>query len=307
MKPSEAKGMERKNNGKKYLCVFYLFLFFGAFFPLRASSEEGPPQEETNLGREKTEAALSEKQLLGPLVSPEKRWEVEVGGGVTDYNFAPAAPDVFFQITYKKENKFYVQGGFDYFDAFGEQAYTFSAGGGYWVLPYLTLSDSISIATNAVIVPRFENSFEIDGVLPHDFVPFLIYNFSSYDGVNVHTINPGISWYFTSWGIWEVDYYLAINNFENHSSGRLDHSFFTKFTFIPWEERLSLFISYGHNEESFDPGDSLVLEKFKSHAVGGGIEWVTVYDIGLRFNVEYENRDNGETLHTYNSSIFYRF
>lgn len=248
-----------------------------------------------------------EQAALGPLVSPQQAWQVEVGGGAQDFNYNSTAPSIYTQVLYKRPQKYYLLGRFDYLDKFGSQASQFTAGGGYYVHPKIILNDTVSISTNDIVTPRVQNIFEIDGILPKGFMPYLRYTFRHYDGVDLNMITPGFQWYYSNWFILDLNYTLAINDFQGLPSGRTDNSFSGRVYFIPIENRLSFFAYYARTEESFDTGNALQFGRFHANLVGGGVEGFFTNSMGLRFYTDYENRDNGQTVHSYNSAFLYRF
>ncbi len=245
-------------------------------------------------------------QLSG-VPGTDKNWRIDVGGGAQTFNFFDTSSTVFTQVYYQKPKKFFLVGRFDYLNKFADKSYTGTLGGGYWVHPKILLSDTMSVAPSAYVSPEFQNTFEISGILPKGFNPYLRYNYRHYQIADVNMLTPGISWYFTSWGIVDFNYTLAINSFKSFQGGTYDNSFATRFTFIPIEDRFKLFVGYARTEESFDAGNTLQFGKFHANVVSGGFEWVMFRDIGLRFDTAYENRDNGQTLHSYISSLFYQF
>lgn len=248
-----------------------------------------------------------ERNLLGPLSSNVQHWQLEFGGGVQDFNYYTSAPGVYGQAIYKQPQKYYLLGRIDYVNKFSNQAYQFSAGGGYYVHPKIILNNTLSLSTNDFVVPRVQDQFEIDGILPKGFVPYLRFIYRHYNFADVYTLRPGFSWYYSTWFIFDINYNLAINNFYGYPSGRADSSFATKLTFIPIENRLSVFVYYAKTEESFNITNVIQLGRFHSNFGGGGVEWFAFKDVGFRFSADYENRDNGQTVHTYNGAILYRF
>lgn len=282
------------------LSLFVLLIFsFSVKFDLFAASPESSGVD--------PEIGEQERNVLGPLSSDVQHWQVEVGGGLQQFNYYTSAPSVYAQAIYKQAQKYYLLGRFDYTNKFANQAYQFTMGGGYYVHPKIILNDSLSFSNNDFVVPRIQNVFEIDGILPKGVVPYLRFIYRHYSFVDVYSLRPGFSWYYSTWFIFDINYNLAINDFDGFSSKRADSSFATKLTFIPLENRLSFFVYYARIEESFNITNNVQLGRFHSNLGGGGFEWFFWKDLGLRFSTEYENRDNGQTLHTYNSALLYRF
>lgn len=249
----------------------------------------------------------SERNVVGPLALANKPWQFEAGGGVQTFNYNTSAPSAYALGIYKKPKRYYVLGRFDYLDKFGDTAYQFTAGGGYYVHPKIILNDAISGAVTDFVAPQFQNIFEVDGILPKGFVPYLRYTYKHYDVVDVNVVQPGFQWYYSNWFILDLNYSLAINNFDALPSGRMDSSFGGKVIFIPIENRLSFFMYYARTEESFDTGTSITFGRFHANVFGGGFEGFVPHDIGIRFYTDYENRDNGQTVHSYNAALLYRY
>lgn len=270
-----------------------------------------------NIQRRKEEIAQAAAASASPFDAPnsqlagvpstEKNWRIDIGAGAQTFNFFGTSTTVFTQVYYQKPKKYFLLGRFDYLDKFDDKSYTGTFGGGVWVHPKVLISDTVAVAPSAYVSPEFQNNFEISGIIPHGLNPYLRYNYRHYQIADVNMLTPGISWYFVSWGIFDINYTLAINNFQSPISGTFDNSFATRFTFIPLENRLKFFVGYARTEESFDAGNTLQFGKFHANVVNGGFEWVMIRDIGLRFDTAYENRDNGQTLHSYISSLFYQF
>ncbi|MFO1518287.1 MAG: YaiO family outer membrane beta-barrel protein [bacterium] len=238
----------------------------------------------------------------------EKHWRIDEGAGAQTFNYAATAPLFYTQVFYRKPQRFFLLGRFDYLDKFNDKTFSTTLGGGYYVLPKLILSDQFGFAPGAFVVPEVQNQFEISGILPHGFAPYLRYGYRHYQVADVHLITPGVSWYWGERAIFDVNYTLAVNNIDGLSSGRTDHNVAARITLIPWKDRLKFFVHYARTEESFDAGNPVLpFGRFHANHVGGGFEWAFLKNFGVRFYMDYENRDNGQTAHVYESGFFQKF
>lgn len=239
----------------------------------------------------------------------DRHWRFDVGGGAQTFNYTSTAPLFYGQLVYNQPKKFYLLGRFDYIDKFGDQGFSTSLGGGYFVHPKILLSDTVTFAPPNSVVPEFQNVFEVLGVLPHGVTPYLRYGFRLFDVADIHLITPGLSWYFSSWGIFDANYTLSITDIDGLPSGRTtDNTFSFRVTLIPVEDRLKFFAGYARSSESFDAGNVVnPIGRFHANVASFGAEWAFLKNFGVRFDTIYENRDNGQTVHTYEGGVFYRF
>ncbi|MCE9624672.1 MAG: YaiO family outer membrane beta-barrel protein [Deltaproteobacteria bacterium] len=233
---------------------------------------------------------------------------MDVGGGLQDFNYTTDAPGSYAQVVYKQPKKYFLLGRFDYLDKFADKTFTPTLGGGYYVLPRLILQDQIAFSPGAQVVPQFSNLFEISGILPKGFAPYLRYGYRHYSIADLNLITPGLAWYAGDWGVFEFNYTLSVNDLTTLGSTELDNSFMFRITLIPIMDRLKFRVLYARTEESFDAGSPVnPLGSFHANHVGGGFEWAFLKNLGVRFDFDYENRDNGQTVHTYDSGIFFLF
>ncbi len=237
----------------------------------------------------------------------EKNWRVDLGAGAEQYSYYTSSSNAFFQLLYKRSQRFYLLGRLDYTNAFGDQSMQYTTGGGYYVTPSIVLNNTVAFSKTEFITPLFQNAFEINGILPRELVLSLGYVYTHYQDLNVHSIRPNLSWYFISWGIWDINYYLTFNDFDQRTLKSPDHGISTRVTITPLEDKFSFHVFYARSQDSYDPGSIFQLGKFLSHTVGGGWEWTIAHGVGLQFSLDYEHRSNGQRLHRYNSSLFYKF
>jgi len=272
--------------------------------PNNPEAKEGLKSAELNLKDPLTAVDRTHFDILAPA---KKHWRFDFGAGAMKFNFTSTAPTIFFQTYYNNPKKYFILGRFDYLNKFANKTYTTTLGGGYYVHPRVILSDSFAFAPTAFVVPEIQNTFEVSSILPHGVNFYTRYSYRFYQISNVHIITPGVSWYFNEWGIFDVNYSFPIVKIDGLPSTRLDYAVSTRLTFIPIEDRFKFYISYVREQESFDPGNVLEFDEYQSNHVGGGFEWVMTHGVGLRFDGDYENRNNGQTVQTYTSSLFYQF
>ena len=69
-----------------------------------------------------------------------------------------------------------------------------------------------------------------------------------------------------------------------------------------------LFVGYARANESFESGNPVdPFAAFSANHVFAGFSWEIYKRIGIDFTFDYEKRNNGFTLKTYNTAIFYRW
>ncbi len=242
------------------------------------------------------------------LSSSQTRWRVDVGGVGMKFNFFPSASGAFFQLYYKKPKRYFLLARFDYLNKFGEKNYSYTAGGGYYVHPRIILSDTISTSPTSDVLVRLQNIFEVSGIAPHGLNPYIRYNFSQYQLVKLHAITAGVAWYFNSWGILDLNYVNIPTKTDVSAGWARDYSTSARLTFIPIEDRFKFYLNYVREQESFDAGNPVFpVGRFRSNHFGAGLEWVMIHNVGLRVDTDYEDRNNGQHVQTYSSSIFYQF
>ncbi len=275
-----------------------------AIDPANAEAQQGIKSTELNLRDPLTAVDKTHFDILAP---SEKHWRFDFGAGAMKFNFASTAPNIFFQTYYNQAKKYFLLGRFEYLNKFGNKTYTTTLGGGYYIHPKVILSDAFAFAPTAFVVPEIQNLFEVSGILPHGINFYTRYSYRLYKISDVHIITPGLSWYFNSWGIFDVNYSFPIVKINGKNSRKLDYAVNTRLTFIPLEDKFKFYVAYSREQESFDAGNILEFSQYQSNHFGGGFEWVISHGVGLRFDGDYENRDNGQTVQTYVSSLFYQF
>lgn len=244
----------------------------------------------------------------GAVADDQLFWRVDAGAGAQSFNYAATAPLAYGQVVYHRPKQFFLLGRFDYIHKFGDSAFSTGLGGGYFVHPRILLSDTVTFAPPNHIAPEIQNAFEILGLLPHGLTPYLRYGFRHYDVADVHLIVPGVTWYPVSWATLDANYTLALTGIDGISSESADHSVSVRATFIPIEDRLKFFAGYARTSESFDAGNVVnPFGHFHANLLSLGAEWAFVRNMGIRFDSAYENRDNGQTSHTYQGGVFFRF
>ena len=238
----------------------------------------------------------------------KKKNRIDLGVGLEHFNYRnETAPTIYLQYIRSTPRQYYLLGRFEYVDRFNDRAFSTTLGGGYFVHPKLLLSDEISFAPGTQVLPKFQNQFEVMTLLPHGFTPYLRYEFKLYDDIQLHRITPGISWYLSDWGIFDLNYSASINSFERLPDHPVDHGFSSRMTLIPIEDKLKFFVFYGWSQESFEVENPQRYNQFNAHHFGGGFEWVIVRQVGLNFYFEQERRNNKQTVNRYGAGVFYRF
>ncbi len=242
------------------------------------------------------------------LSGSQTRWRVDVGGVGMKFNFFPSASGAFFQLYYKNPKKYFLLGRFDYLNKFGEKNYSYTVGGGYYVHPRIIISDTIATSPTSDVLVRLQNIFEVSGIAPHGLNPYIRYNFSQYQLVKLHAVTTGVAWYFNQWGIFDINYVNIPTKTDVAAGWARDYSTSARLTFIPVEDRFKFYLNYVREQESFDAGNPVFpVGRFRSNHFGAGLEWVMIRNVGLRIDTDYEDRNNGQHVQTYNSSIFYQF
>lgn len=243
---------------------------------------------------------------FSPLYAQEGlKWKARAGYVFQDMNFTSNAHGANFQLSYDEPQKWGVRGGFNYINKFGDSAPGYSVGGTYWATKTTTLSLDANFAPQQVVVPRQSYTFEVSQALFKVLVPSLAYRFADYTSVNAHTIMPAVTWYFYPRFDWMVRYFLNISQFSGSSS--VKHSVMTR---INWNvvDPLVLFAGYARSNDSFESGNPVApLGGFSANHAFGGLKWEFYKGLGMDFSLDYENRNNGQTVKAYEAALFYRW
>jgi hypothetical protein len=116
---------------------------------------------------------------------------------------------------------------------------------------------------------------------------------------------PGLTWYFYPRFDWMVRYFLSSSQFKGENF--IDHSAMTRLNWNAFDP-VTLFMGYARANESFESGNLAdPFGAFSAYHVFAGFNWEIYKRVGLDFTFDYEERDNGFTLKTYNTAIFYRW
>lgn len=234
-----------------------------------------------------------------------KPFKVRAAWQYLDMSFASNAYGTNLLFSYTKRSKWELRGGFDYINKFGDSAPGYRVGGSYWATPDTILSLDIEFAPKQVVVPRQAYTLEVSQKIFKTLVPSLGYRFADYSTADVHIIMPGATWYFYPRFDLMAKYYLSVSRISG--SSLTDHSISTR---LSWNlvDPLTLSISYSRTSESFESGSTVnPFGSFSAHHVSAGSKWDIYKGVGLDFAYDYEKRNNGFTVHTYNAGVFYRW
>lgn len=232
-------------------------------------------------------------------------FKVRVGYQYQDISFTSNAHEANFLISYNEPKKWAVRAGLNYIDKFGDSASGCRVGGSYWATENTVLSFDMELAPEQDVDPRQAYTFEVSQAMFKTLVPFLSYRFADYSTADVHMVMPGFTWYFYPRFDWMVRYFLSISQFKGQES--TDHSVMTQLNWNP-SDTTTLFVGYARANESLESGNPVdPFAGFSANHVFVGFSWEFYKRVGLDFTFDYEDRDNGSTLNTYNTAIFYRW
>lgn len=225
------------------------------------------------------------------------RWKLRTAYQFQDISFATNAHGANFLASYVKSKEWGLRGGFNTINKFGDSAPGGTLGGTYWFTTGTTLSLDAELAPGQTVVPRQAYTLEAAQVLWKVFVPSLGHRFADYSTANAHIVMPSITWYFYPRFDWMARYFLSFSQFGVQKA--TNHSVMTR---LNWNviDPLTAFVGYSRANEGFESGNpALPVGGFSANHVFTGWSWEIYRGIGLDFSFDYENRNNGSTLKTY--------
>ncbi|MDL1959562.1 MAG: tetratricopeptide repeat protein [Deltaproteobacteria bacterium] len=235
----------------------------------------------------------------------KKQFKIRVAYQYQDLSFTSNAYGSNFLISFNEPRKWGVRAGFDYVNKFGDSAPGYRVGGNYWVTENTALSLDVELAPGHVVVPRQAYTLEVSQVIFKTFVPSLSYRFTHYATADAHIVMPGFTWYFYPRFDWMVRYFYSVSQFggQNH----VNHSGMTRLNWNVFDP-VTLFLGYARANESFDSGNPAdPYGAFSADHVFAGFSWEIYKGVGFDFTFDYEKRNNGFILKTFNTAIIYRW
>lgn len=235
----------------------------------------------------------------------QPKWKARAAYHFQDLSFTSNAHGANFLLTYDEPRKWGVRGGFHYVNKFGDSAPGYDLGGTFWATKTTTLSLDAEFAPNQVVIPRQAYTFEVSQVVFKKLVPALAYKFADYRDANAHIVMPTVTWYFYPRWDWMTRYFYSISQFGGQNF--TNHSVMTR---LNWNviDPLVLFAGYARANESFETGSPFnPFGGFSANHVFGGFNWEFYKGLGFDATYDYENRNNGSTLHTVDVGLFYRW
>ncbi|MCK4790254.1 MAG: YaiO family outer membrane beta-barrel protein, partial [Desulfobacteraceae bacterium] len=235
----------------------------------------------------------------------KKQFKIRVAYQYQDLSFTSNAYGSNFLISFDEPRKWGVRAGFDYVNKFGDSAPGYRVGGNYWVTENTALSLDVELAPGHVVVPRQAYTLEVSQVIFKTFVPSLSYRFAHYATADAHIVMPGFTWYFYPRFDWMVRYFYSVSQFggQNH----VNHSGMTRLNWNVFDP-MTLFLGYARANESFDSGNPVdPYGAFSADHVFAGFSWEIYKGVGFDFTFDYEKRNNGFILKTFNTAIIYRW
>ncbi|MFH0799828.1 MAG: tetratricopeptide repeat protein [Pseudomonadota bacterium] len=230
-------------------------------------------------------------------------FKVRSGFEYQTYNFATNAPGAHFLLSYTEPKKWSARCGFDYINKFGDSAPGYRVGGSYWATEGTVLSLDVDFAPKQVVVPEEGVTFEVSQRIFKVLVPSLGFRFANYQTAKAYMMMPGATWYFYPRFDWMAKYILSLSEF-----GGNNHTNNSMMTRLTWNavDQLILFAGYAYASESFESGNPVnQFGAFHANHVFGGLKLEIYRKFGIDFDYDYERRNNGSRLHTYNAGVFY--
>lgn len=245
--------------------------------------------------------------LLTSLASAQetKPFKIRATYLTQDFNFTSQAYGMSLLVSYDKSRSWGIRGGARFLDKFGDQALGYMLGGTWWPTKTTTLSLDIDFAPEQIIIPEQAYSFEVSQILKKVVVPSFVYRFADYSTANVHIMAPGVTWYFYQRFDWLTRYFLSLTQTSGESSW--NHSVMSRLT---WNmaDPVNLFVGYSRANESFESGNVVdPIGDFSADHVFLGGSWEIYRGLGVDFSFDFEKRDNGQKVKTYELGVFYRW
>lgn len=220
-------------------------------------------------------------------------------------SFTSDAHGTNFLFTYEKHRDRTVWAGFTYLDKFGENASGLTLGVSYWPTAATVVSLETEQAPGQAVIPRQAYTVEINRIVFKVLVPSLRYQFAEYAAADVHLFMPGVTWYLHPQFDWMARYYFSVTTLAGQTED--NHSGMTR---INWHasEGVTFFLGYARSNERFDSGNPVApVARFSADHVFTGLRADIAESVSLDFTFDYEERDNGFTLKTFNTGLSYRW
>lgn len=221
-----------------------------------------------------------------------------------ELSFTSNGPGADFTLGLQTPGEWTVWAGFSYVEKFGHSVAGYRMGGSYWAGARTLLASSIELAPEQVVLPLKAYSIEISHTYGKGLVPSLSYRFADYSTVNAHAIMPGFIWYFRRF-YWVSRYYLVVSQFSGQAF--TTHSGLAR---VHWNVAgpVTLFAGYARANESFESGNPAdPFAGFSADHLLSGLSWDIHERMRVRFALDYESRNNGSTLRTYDMEMSYRW
>lgn len=234
-----------------------------------------------------------------------KYFKVRAGYQYQDISFTSNANGLNFLISYDDPRKWAVRAGFNYINKYGDSVPGYAFGGSFWATKNTVFSLDIELAPGHVIVPRQAYTLKVSQVVFKTFVPFFSYRFAKYSTADIHIVMSGFTWYFFPRFNWRVQYFYSISQFSGQDF--VNHSGMTQLNWNVFDP-MTLFVGYARANESIEFGNPVdPYGAFSADHIFTGFSWEIYHGVGFDFSFDYEKRDNGFTLKTYNTAIFFRW
>ncbi|MBI2981198.1 MAG: YaiO family outer membrane beta-barrel protein [Deltaproteobacteria bacterium] len=233
------------------------------------------------------------------------RWKARAAYQYQDLSFTSDAHGANFLLIYNRPREWGLRGGVHYVNKFGDAAPGYDLGGTYWATKTTTFSFDAEFAPGQIVVPRQGYTLEASQVLLKTWVPSLGYKFAHYRDADAHIVMPGLTWYFYPRWDFMTKYFMSVSRFGSQSF--TNHSAMAR---INWSliDPIVLFAGYARANESFETGSPFgPFGCFSANHAFGGFKWEFYKRLGVDFTLDYENRNNGSTLKTYDMALFYHW
>ncbi|MBI5299159.1 MAG: tetratricopeptide repeat protein [Deltaproteobacteria bacterium] len=248
--------------------------------------------------------AIAEKQKILQEKTLQQPFKLRTYYHFEDMNFTTDANGAGFLLSYDKSKEWGVRGGFDYINKFNNSAPGYRVGGTYWATKTTVISTDIQFAPRQVVVPQQAYNVEIGQNLSKTLVASLGYRFADYRAASLHLITPSITWYLHPRLDWMAKYFFSVSQFNGREE--IDNSAMTR---INWNvvNPITVSAGYARDNESFDSGDPVKPGAFSANHLFGMLQWEVYKRFGIDFLFDYEKRNNGFIIKTYEAGLSYRW
>lgn len=183
--------------------------------------------------------------------------------------------------------------GFQKFNLSGAEG---AIGGSYWFGKQWSVDQDFSLASRAEVVAQFSSVTGVNYRFVPDMTASFAFRYSGYDVANVFIFSPSYSWSLSKYVSLDAKLFAAITRFDARNQTVATASGLVRANFVPYDY-FSLFIGASAGQEAFDPANPEKPQTRFINAHGfGGMKFAVTEHIGMDFSVDYEWRNNSQSI-----------